>query len=88
MPGVSIMGPSLVIGRPFPDGYITGWAAATDIATLNSSIIKVYYYPSALPSLDDGSNRGGEINDVYIGEHNGWGTADPEIITGVAPDTL
>ena len=83
LPGISIMGPSVVIGLPRPDGYIAGWAAASDIATLNanSSIINVHFYPNTLPSLDDGTNRGGEINDVYIGEHNAWGTTDPEIIT-------
>jgi hypothetical protein len=84
LPGVSIMGPSLVIGTPVPENYIGQWgAAATDFATLsaNSSIVNVHFYPDTLPSLDDGSNRGGQINDVFIGEHNIYGNTDPEIIT-------
>ena len=84
LPGVSIMGPALVIGLPFPENYMAPWGAApSDFATLNanSSIVNVHFYPNTLPSLDDGTNRGGEINDVFIGEHVIYGNTYPEIIT-------
>jgi hypothetical protein len=84
LPGVSIMGPSLVIGLPNPENYVPPWGASpTDIATINanSSIVNVHFYPFTLPSLDDGSNRGGQIDDVFIGEHTIYGNTYPEIIT-------
>jgi hypothetical protein len=81
--GATIMGPSIVIGLPHPEGWITNYLGAGGAANLapHMAAINVHYYQSTLPSLDDGSLRSGEIGDVFVGEQTGWASHIPQIIT-------
>lgn len=81
--GATLLGPSIVIGLPHPEGWITGYLGATGAAAIlaHANVLNVHYYPSTLVSLDDGSLHDGEIEDVFVGEWTGWGSHDPQIIT-------
>lgn len=81
--GATIMGPSIVIGMPNTEGTITSYLGASGASNIlaHANVLNVHYYPASVASLDDGSGRGGEINDVFVGEQIGWGSEDPQIIT-------
>ncbi len=68
-PGVRVAGPSIVIGTPFPEGWITGYASGGDMAALLAAmdVANGHFYPPSLCDLDDGSGRGGAFDDVVQG---------------------
>jgi hypothetical protein len=80
--GATVAGPSIVIGLPVPDGYISGYLGsdAAKVAA-NSSVWNVHFYPPYNPDFDDSSGRGGMFNDVYQGTNTGYGATKPQIIT-------
>ena len=73
LPGIPVVGPSIVFGLPYPEGYITpGYCSAEDIAYLNErmDIIAGHFYPPNVCDLDAGANRDGCFDDVVIGLRN------------------
>ena len=57
LPGIPVVGPSIVFGLPYPEGYITpGYCSAEDIAYLNErmDIIAGHFYPPNVCDLDGG----------------------------------
>ena len=62
LPGIPVVGPCIVFGLPYPEGYITpGYCSAEDIAYLNArmDIIAGHFYPPNVCDLDGGANRDG-----------------------------
>lgn len=79
---VRVASPSIVFGLPIPEGYMTGWMGSEQ-ATIasNSEVYTVHFYPSGNIDFDDGSGRGGEMNDVFQGINLGYGKSKSQIIT-------
>lgn len=85
--GAVLMGPSIVVGTPHPEGWISGYIGSNGPAILvHANVLNVHYYPSSLPSLDDGAGQGSEIADIFVGTQVGWNSHNPEIITEWHPN--
>lgn len=83
---IQVMSPSIVIGLPFPEGYISGYLGSDQAAlAATCTIWNVHYYPSQNPSFDDNSSRGGELADVVQGTNIGYGATKPQFITEYHP---
>ena len=84
LPGIPVVGPSIVFGLPYPEGYITpGYCSAEDIAYLNArmDIIAGHFYPPNVCDLDGGANRDGAFDDVVIGLRKAYGSDKPISMT-------
>jgi len=84
LPGIPVVGPSIVFGLPYPEGYITpGYCSAEDIAYLNArmDIIAGHFYPPNVCDLDAGANRDGCFDDVVIGLRKAYGSDKPISMT-------
>lgn len=79
----TVVGPSIVFGTPFPEGYIVpGYASAEQIAQVAaaSKVANVHFYPPHQCDVDDGSGRGGTFDDVVQGMSGLYG-GQPTLIT-------
>jgi hypothetical protein len=80
---VTVLGPSIVFGLPYPEGYIVPpYASAAQMATVvaNSSMSNAHVYPPTQIDQDDGSGRGGTLKDIVQGFKAVYGT-QPIMIT-------
>lgn len=80
---VTVVGPSIVFGLPTPEGYITpSYASSQQMAQINSAsaMANAHLYPPSQIDADDGSARGGCLNDVVIGLSNVY-SGKPLIVT-------
>jgi len=76
IPGIPVLGPSIVYGLPVPEGYISpGYCSADELAYLNErmDIANPHFYPPNVCDLDPGANRGGCFDDVVTGMRNTYG---------------
>jgi len=76
IPGIPVLGPSIVYGLPVPEGYISpGYCSAEELAYLNErmDIANPHFYPPNVCDLDPGANRGGCFDDVVLGMKNTYG---------------
>lgn len=63
------VGPSIVFGLPDPEAWLGAYVGAADLAVLlpKMAYCNAHFYPPTLGVLDDGSGRGGAIDDVVAG---------------------
>lgn len=81
--GATIVGPSIVFGLPFPEGYIVpSYASTAQMGQIvaASNVANVHFYPPHQCDIDDSSGRGGAFNDVVQGLATVY-TGQPAIIT-------
>jgi len=80
---VTIVGPSVVFGLPYPEGYITpAYLSDADLIVVNArcSLANAHLYPPSNVDMEDGSGRGGALGDVITGFSIAYGPK-PVIIT-------
>jgi len=67
-PGVEVLGPSIVFGMPYPEGYILpAYVPSTTSLSSGMTLSNGHFYPPRNPDIDDGSGRGGSFDDVVVG---------------------
>lgn len=79
---VEVVGPPIVMAFPYPENTLIAWLGGEQsIAASSTKVYNVHFYPSGNPDFDDGSGRGGAMNDAFEGTNLGYGTAKSQIIT-------
>jgi hypothetical protein len=63
------IGPSIVFGLPNPEGWITGYVPQASLGTMAKQMAwsNGHLYPPTMPLIDDGSRRGGSMDDAAVG---------------------
>lgn len=79
---------SIIIGAPYPEGYITQYMGADLSAFIAAGkVANLHYYPDMEMDQEDGSNRGGEFADLQVGLHSAYGSNMPILITEFHPNS-
>jgi len=65
---VTVMGPSIAVGLPYPDGWVTNYLGTNLTSVLgNSDANNLHVYPTESPNANDNSSRPGLLADFTTG---------------------